>query len=606
MKIVVVAVSIAIALLAPGPTLASAPASGAGDAGTARRVDLGPALEADGTFRGVRGTTGTVDMSGWRLVSDLDDGEPPRFAPLRGATRTSLGTQAVAPAWSALGSNGAGEGAITTSGAAVYAAVVSGSSLYIGGLFVNVANIPEADFLARWDGSAWNAVGSGGPGAGALNGHVAAMAMSGGTLYVGGSFTDAAGINEADFVAAWNGSFWSALGSNSASDGALNNSVTALAVAGAEVYVAGYFDDAATISLADRLARWNGSTWSAMSSSSLDSPNGTVKSLVFYGGALFAGGFFTNLGGFAAADSIARWNGTNWEALGGGLNGGVEAIAFAPSGLPYAGGSFTDAGGQAPADYIARFDGSNWTALGSNGAGNGAVNSTVFAIVVSGSDVYVGGQFSNAAGIPEADRIALFNGTSWSGLGSNGSGDGALNSVVRSLAVGSSLFIGGDFANAGGVATADYVAAWGPLATYRPDGRIRKGSGNLVGNDVYNTTGSNQTRTGSTAPGNTITFNISLQNDGDVADRLRVGATGTSATGYAIKYFRGTTDITAAVNGGTYQTASLAPGSSITIAAKVTVKATAAGGSSVSRLVSVRSVNDSSKVDVVKFVGKRS
>ena len=42
----------------------------------------------------------------------------------------------------------------------------------------------------------------------------------------------------------------------------------------------------------------------------------------------------------------------------------------------------------------------------------------------------------------------------------------------------------------------------------KPDGRIRKGSGSFIGNNIYNETGLNQTKTGSTSPGSTIKFGI--------------------------------------------------------------------------------------------------
>ena len=41
---------------------------------------------------------------------------------------------------------------------------------------------------------------------------VAALAVSGGTLYAGGNFTTAGG-SAANYIAQWNGSSWSALGS---------------------------------------------------------------------------------------------------------------------------------------------------------------------------------------------------------------------------------------------------------------------------------------------------------------------------------------------------------------------------------------------------------
>ena len=73
-----------------------------------------------------------------------------------------------------------------------------------------------------------------------------------------------------------------------------------------------------------------------------------------------------------------------------------------------------------------------------------------------------------------------------------------------------------------------------------------------------------------------------------------------------MKYFRGTTDITAAVVSGTYQTWSLAPGAAYLITARVTVQSAAAVGSMVMRLVTLTSVGNSAKKDTVKFIAKRA
>ena len=61
-------------------------------------------------------------------------------------------------------------------------------------------------------------------------------------------------------------------------------------------------------------------------------------------GNLYAGGRFTTAGGTSAA-KIAKWNGTTWSALGTGMNNAVSALAFDSSGNLYAGGGFTTAGG---------------------------------------------------------------------------------------------------------------------------------------------------------------------------------------------------------------------------------------------------------------------
>jgi hypothetical protein len=144
-----------------------------------------------------------------------------------------------------------------------------------------------------------------------------------------------------------------------------------------------------------------------------------------------------------------------------------------------------------------------------------------------------------------------------------------------------------------------------PTGSYKPDGRIRKGSGSYVGNNVYNTTGSSQSRTGSAHRGDTITFSISAQNDGDFSDRLTIDADHGSSTKYGVKYFRGTTDITSAVVAGTYRTGTLAPGAATVITVKVKVKSTATVGSSITRLVTISSGAEPPKRDTVKFIGKR-
>ena len=166
--------------------------------------------------------------------------------------------------------------------------------------------------------------------------------------------------------------------------------------------------------------------------------------------------------------------------------------------------------------------------------------------------------------------------------------------------------MGGNFTDVAGIATADYVAKWALGSPLKPDGRIRLGTGTLVGNNIYNTTGVNQTRSGSATPGHSITFGISIQNDGTGGDHFKVKATGIAVSGYSVKYYRGTTDITAAVVAGTYQTPSLAPTATYLITARVTVKSTAAVGSQVTRLVTLTSVGNSTKKDAVKFIGKRA
>jgi hypothetical protein len=68
---------------------------------------------------------------------------------------------------------------------------VSGTDVYIGGLFTDAAGIAEADYIAKWNGSSWSALGGGMKYVFYDAGH--AIALSGTDLYVGGAFMQAGG-----------------------------------------------------------------------------------------------------------------------------------------------------------------------------------------------------------------------------------------------------------------------------------------------------------------------------------------------------------------------------------------------------------------------------
>ncbi|MFZ5821523.1 MAG: S-layer homology domain-containing protein [Chloroflexota bacterium] len=381
-------------------------------------------------------------------------------------------------AWSPLGSSINGEIADPVSAIAII-----GTDVYVGGDFVNISNhgvhLPAADYIAKWDGSNWSAVGPTAAGGGALGSGVVALAVSGTDLYVGGYFTDAAYITAADYLVKWDttAQTWSALGSDGAGNGALKSNVYALAVNGDDLYVGGNFTNAANLAAADYLAKWDTSaqTWSALGSDGAGEGalKDRVNALVFNGTNLYVGGWFTNAANIPEADYIAKWDTSaqTWSALGndgagdGALKYGVWVLAVGGADL-FAGGWFTNAANIPEADYIAKWDISTqaWSALGSDGAGNGALNSNVFALVVNGDDLYVGGRFTNAANLGAADYLARWDGSNWSAVGDNGSGNGALDNSVSALAIsGPDLYVGGNFEdiNNHGVVlpAADHIAA---------------------------------------------------------------------------------------------------------------------------------------------------
>ena len=272
-----------------------------------------------------------------------------------------------------------------------------------------------------------------------------------GNIYVGGQFT-AAGNVLANNVAKWNGTSWSALGSGIGPDSEGSSIVYALAVSGTNLYTGGFFGTAGGIA-ATNLAEWNGHSWSALGT---DIPYistyyySQVSALAVSGGNLYVGGNFTSAGG-VPVNYIAQWNGSSWSALSSGLNGYVYALAVSGNVL-YAGGYFTSAGGVA-ATNIAEWNGSSWSALGLG------LNSEVEALAVSGNVLYAGGSFTTAGGV-SATNIAVWNGSSWSAMGSGMSASLFSGSYVSAIAVsGGNLYAGGNFIAAGGV-SATNIAEW--------------------------------------------------------------------------------------------------------------------------------------------------
>jgi len=174
--------------------------------------------------------------------------------------------------------------------------------------------------------------------------------------------------------------------------------------------------------------------------------DGMVAALAVDGaGYLYAGGEFTTAGG-TSANHIARWNGSNWAALGTGMDSKVNALALDGAGNLYAGGEFAHAGG-IDAKHIALWNGTSWAALGIGTDGG------VLSFALDGADLYTGGAFFTAGGIV-CNGVARWDGTNWETLGSG------LNSNVQALALdgGGNLFAGGSFTTSTGGTSSLFIA----------------------------------------------------------------------------------------------------------------------------------------------------
>jgi alpha-tubulin suppressor-like RCC1 family protein len=107
----------------------------------------------------------------------------------------------------------------------------------------------------------------------------------------------------------------------------------------------------------------------------------------------------------------------------------------------------------------------------------------------------------------------------------------------------------------------------------RPDGQLAISKGFFVGNNIYNATGANQTRSVRESRGETAVFLWKIQNDGTLVDHLGFRGPG-SSPGFKVVYLFGATNVTKATVAGTY-VKSLAAGANLTIRVKITVASNA-------------------------------
>ena len=218
----------------------------------------------------------------------------------------------------------------------------------------------------------------------------------------------------------------------------------------------------------------------------------------------------------------------------------------------------------------------------------------------------IAGYFNNTGGLAKLDGIAAYNGSSWINVGTSASGtDGpvSLNTQMNALRlVGNKLYLGGHDSSIGDSAMNGYMA-WYRIR--QPDGQIAVGTGAFVGNNVYNTNATHQTKSLTVQRTHTGTFSIKISNDGLSSDSFTVKGAGISGA-FTPTYFNGAVDITPQVVAGTYAINNLAAGASKTLTLKVKVGSGAAVGSSKSFLVTTTSTGRGTPKDAVKATVKAS
>lgn len=230
-----------------------------------------------------------------------------------------------------------------------------------------------------------------------------------------------------------------------------------------KIYLGGSFSACNDV-IVNNIAAWDPATNTFLALGMPAGVDNRIRDMAFApnGDLIVVGDFFRRAGNISV-DSVVRWDGSNWSQVGQDhFNSTIVAVEIDPAtGNIYVGGFFDqiflNSGGLLQVNRIAVWNGADWSGLGDG------FNSTVNSLQFGGGILYAGGSFSQSGTLP-VNNVAAWDGTQWTDVGG-----GTDNTVVDLTTDGVNLLAGGFFSNAGGVSTGS-IARWDGMKWSSIDG----------------------------------------------------------------------------------------------------------------------------------------
>ena len=304
----------------------------------------------------------------------------------------------------------------------VTALAASDSALYVGGRFTEVdghavGSLAKLDLLSGAVDTTFSPAGAtaferrprgfSDAGAASTLAPVNALALSGSSLYVGGTFTGYRGVNNAAHIAKLDATSGALDPAFSPANNGFDGVVRALALADGALFVGGAFDGYRGVAGAARgIAKLDLGSGALDTSfkpagSDLNGFDGDVEVLAAAGDSVWAAGTFSRFGGHSVKN-LVKVDDTTFEVdttftpPGIGFDGAVEALAVSGASL-YVGGSFTSYRGVAgSASRLAKLDlasGALDTTFSPPGSDANGFDDKVSSLAIDGTSLYVGGRF---------------------------------------------------------------------------------------------------------------------------------------------------------------------------------------------------------------------
>ncbi len=320
----------------------------------------------------------------------------------------------------------------------------SGRNLYVGGDFTFLAPPVKYAGLLSISGAAWSPSVLANQVQNTLDGSVLTSAADGsGGFYIGGTFTQ--GIHHILSTGALDPAF------NVTADG----SVTALTLSGTTLYLGGNFTNLTQggVTARNHMAALNVSGGVPVILAFDPNVSGIVNSIAVSGTTVFFGGTFASVDGGTGCANLAAFTTTNnhvttWCPS---PDAAVTAIKVS-AGAVFVGGSFLNINSVARS-YLASLS-TTTTSVSFSGVVPSSPNGSVTSLDVSGTTLYLGGNFTTV-GASSRTYLAAIDTTT----GNVASLNVAINGAVESLVTdGANVILGGSFTSVAGVSR-KYIAA---------------------------------------------------------------------------------------------------------------------------------------------------
>ena len=364
---------------------------------------------------------------------------------------------------------------------------------------------------------AWSQLGSDidGEAAGDNFGTSISLSSDGTRVVIGGSTNDGTGADAGHArVYEYNGSAWSQLGADLDSEAAGDYFGTSVSISndGNRVAVGGDLNDGGgSNSGYARVYEYDGSSWNQLGADidgeASDDYYGKAISLSSDGTIVAVGGHLNDGGGSNSGFvRIFAYIGSSWTQLGADLNGPTSnayfgaTVSLSSDGTIVAIGAFNTTGTSSYSGKtsIYKYNGSSWSQLGADISGEAANDKSGYDVALSsdGTIVAIGARFNDGGGSNSGHtRIYEYNGSSWSQVGGDIDGEASSDESGFSVSLSSdgTIVAVGALYNDGGGSNAGHVRI------YEYDGS----SWNQVGADIDGE-----------ASGDNAGFDVSLSSDG--------------------------------------------------------------------------------------------